>query len=378
MTKQKKDHKKRGCIGNIIVLILGAGALVGLAAMGLCLLSTHINPQRFAWIAIFGLAFWGILIYNLLVFVLLLCLHSRGAWITALALLMAIPGFAKSFAFGRQEKSDDALKVMTYNLHMFQHIDGETSPADLESGVVELVKAYDPDVLCCQEFSSFLSGVSRPKCIERFQEDVGFRYAYYNMKRNYGGNVIFSKYPLTMVPEDSGFGAENTYGTMAHVDAGEKGRFCVACVHLLSYQITNDEIDILIDSQQHQDMIETMGRSVLRKLKVGFERRSDEIDKVLLALPKVDVPVIICGDFNEVPVSYVYSEMKKAGFVDNFVKVGHGISPTYAGKLPLLRIDYIWSTPDVMPLKIKRIRHEASDHYPVILEFSINNKNNIL
>ena len=47
-------------------------------------------------------------------------------------------------------------------------------------------------------------------------------------------------------------------------------------------------------------------------------------------------------------------------------------SPTYAGKLPLLRIDYAWANDGVTPLNFKRHRYKASDHYPIILDFAIN------
>ena len=81
--------------------------------------------------------------------------------------------------------------------------------------------------------------------------------------------------------------------------------------------------------------------------------------------------IIICGDFNETPLSYNYRQMQKAGFTDTFTKVGRGIKPTYAGKLPLLRIDYVWANNGIIPLDFNRLRYKGSDHYPVMLDFSI-------
>ena len=95
-------------------------------------------------------------------------------------------------------------------------------------------------------------------------------------------------------------------------------------------------------------------------------------------MPPVEGPVILCGDFNEPPLSYNYRQLQKAGFVDTFTKVGRGIKPTYAGKLPLLRIDYIWANKGVVPLNFKRCRFKASDHYPILLDFSINPENQLV
>jgi endonuclease/exonuclease/phosphatase (EEP) superfamily protein YafD len=110
---------------------------------------------------------------------------------------------------------------------------------------------------------------------------------------------------------------------------------------------------------------------VLHKLGSSFQRRSDELKSVLDEMPPVNGPIIICGDFNETPLSYNYRQMQKAGFTDTFTKVGRGIKPTYAGKLPLLRIDYVWANNGIIPLDFNRLRYKGSDHYPVMLDFSI-------
>ena len=365
------ERSERGIFGKLLVFVLTILALIGLVAMALSVLNAYVNPKHFIWTTLFGLAFWEVLIFNIVVLVLLLLLWSKKAWISILALLVAIPGINKSYSFGSKEEADNSIRVMSYNVHMFKHIDGKTDSEDFANQMANQVRDQNPDILCCQEFAAFKSGVSRPKCIEDFAESCGFQYIYYNRKSNFGGNVVFSKYPITKVDEESGFGQENTYGVMVTVDAGEKGKFHVANVHLLSYMITDTEIDLLINSTDKKDDLDTIGKTVLHKLSYAFQRRSDELKNVLTTMPPVSGPIIMCGDFNEPPLSYNYRQMQKAGFVDTFTKVGRGIKPTYAGKLPLLRIDYIWANEDVKPLNFKRLRYKASDHYPIMLDFAI-------
>lgn len=365
------ERSERGIFGKLLVFVLTILALIGLVAMALSVLNAYVNPKHFIWTTLFGLAFWEVLIFNIVVLVLLLLLWSKKAWISILALLVAIPGINKSYSFGSKEVADNSIRVMSYNVHMFKHIDGITASEDFANQMANQVREQNPDILCCQEFAAFKSGVSRPKCIEDFAESCGFQYIYYNRKSNFGGNVVFSKYPITKVDEESGFGQENTYGVMVTVDAGEKGKFHVANVHLLSYMITDTEIDLLINSTDKKDDLDTIGKTVLHKLSYAFQRRSDELKNVLTTMPPVSGPIIMCGDFNEPPLSYNYRQMQKAGFVDTFTKVGRGIKPTYAGKLPLLRIDYIWGNNDVKPLNFKRLRYKASDHYPIMLDFAI-------
>lgn len=365
------ERRERGFFGKLLVFILALLAFIGLIAMALSVVNPYIDPKHYIWTSFFGLAFWEIFAFNLLIFFALLLLWSRKIWISIIALLIAIPGVRKSYSFGSRVDEDNFIRVMSYNVHNFNHIDGQTEKEDFGYQVINKVREQNPDVLCCQEFDAYEKGVSRVKGIENFSQSAGFQYIYYNKKRNYGGNVIFSKYPLEQIPEDTELGKGITSGIMVLVDAGSKGRFYVANMHLVSYQITDGEIDVLTNSQELRNQFDTIGMSVARKLKYAFERRSEEVSMLLETMPQFDGPIVVCGDFNDTPMSFTYKQMQKSGFVDSFTKVGHGIKPTYAGKLPLMRIDYIWGNNQVKPLNFKRIRYKASDHYPVMLDFSV-------
>lgn len=359
-------------MGKVLVFILSIFAAVGLIAMALCVINAYIDPRHFIWTTVFGLAFWVILIFNVIIFLLLLLLWSNKAWISVLALLIAVPGICKSFSFGSKMESDNnSIRVMSYNVHMFQPMDKEADKERLAYQIMNMVREQSPDILCCQEFYSFKRKMTNQKSIEVFAEGADFPYVYYNRKRNYGGNVIFSRYPIVKVDENSGFGQENVYGVMVSVDAGEKGKFHVANVHLLSYKLTDGEIEVMMNPSERQKNLDTIGKSVLHKLNYAFQRRSDQIETVLGGMPPVDGPIIMCGDFNETPLSYVYRRMQKAGFTDTFTKVGRGIKPTYAGKIPMLRIDYVWANDGITPLSFKRYRYKGSDHYPIMIDFSI-------
>lgn len=366
------ERRERGFFGKVLVFILSIMAVIGLIAMILSVISPYINPKHFVWTSFFGLSFWVIFAYNVVILLFLMLLWSRKAWIAVLALLVAIPGLNKSYSFGTKATGDNGIRIMSYNVHMFRPVGiEEVDKEQFAYQVMNMVKEQSPDILCCQEFFDYSNKISRIKCIEEFAKTTGFQYVYFNRKDNYAGNVIFSKFPIAKVDEESGFGKENTYGVMVSVDAGEKGKFHVANMHLLSYKISDDEIDVLMKPSEKQNNLDTIGKSVLHKLGSSLQRRSDELQSVLDEMPPVDGPIIICGDFNETPLSYNYRQMQKAGFTDTFTKVGRGIKPTYAGKLPLLRIDYVWANNGVTPFDFNRLRYKGSDHYPVMLDFSI-------
>ena len=363
-------EKSRGFFGKLIVFILALLATIGVVAMALSVLDAYINPNRFIWTTFFGLAFWEILFYNVLILILLLAMKSKKAWIAVIALMIAIPGFSKSYSRGKKATDENSIRIMSYNVHNFKHVDGKTSQEEFGNQVVKMVREENPDILCCQEFTTFKKRMSRHQCIQEFADETGFQYTYYNQKNSFAGNVIFSKYPIERVSGVSDFTKEHVYGIMVSVDAGEKGKFHVANIHLLSYMITDSEIESLTTPQERQEY-EALGKTLVHKLKFAFECRSKELQQVLKGLASVEGPIVVCGDFNEPPLSYNYRQMQKAGFVDAFTMVGHGIKPTYAGKLPLLRIDYAWANDGVTPLSFKRHHWKASDHYPIILDFAI-------
>jgi endonuclease/exonuclease/phosphatase (EEP) superfamily protein YafD len=370
--KEKRPKKKRSLIGRIIVFLLAVLALAGLLAMAMSVLCSYVDPTKFVWLTFFGLMFWAILFFNLVVFALLLLLWSRKVWISVIALLVALPGIYKSFSTGVSQNGGE-LRVMSYNVLQFKdQYDEEKRRESVAYDMVNMIKEYQPDVLCLQEFSPFRSKISRKDCIVQYGEMMGLPYTYWHEKAHFGGNVIFSKYPLYALEEDIPFAKENEYGAVARVDAGPKGVFYVVNCHLTSFQLTRDELTVFSERNNNKEQMEEYGKSIVSKLVNAYKKRSQEVNEMLAHIPHDGRPILLCGDFNDTPLSYTYQQIHGAGFIDGFVKAGHGIGRTYAGKLPLLRIDYIWANEQIQPMSFKRIKYKGSDHFPVMLDFNVN------
>jgi endonuclease/exonuclease/phosphatase family metal-dependent hydrolase len=75
----------------------------------------------------------------------------------------------------------------------------------------------------------------------------------------------------------------------------------------------------------------------------------------------------VCGDFNDTPNSYVYRILSDR-LQDSFKEKGLGIGTTFAGSIPLLRIDYILADMQFKINECKVIHNKWSDHYPVVTE----------
>ena len=113
----RKEKRERSFFGKMIVFILAVLAFLGLVAMAMSVVNAYVNPQHFIWTTVFGLAFWEILIFNVVVFLLLLLMWSNKIWISVVALLIAIPGIAKSFSFGSKAQAENSIRIMSYNVH---------------------------------------------------------------------------------------------------------------------------------------------------------------------------------------------------------------------------------------------------------------------
>ena len=366
-----KERRRRGFFGRLIVFLLTLLALVGFIAMVLSVISSFLDPVKFVWTAYFGLAFWAIFFYNLIVLTLLLLLWSKKAWIAVFAMLFSIPGVYKSFSTGHEREGGE-LRIMSYNvLNFYDYLNEGKTREEVADGVANSVLEYHPDVLCIQEFTLFSTKIGRNECIAQFGEKMKMPYQYYHTKQHFGGNVIFSKYPLIALEPDELMGEEKEYGPVAKVDAGEKGVFYVICVHLTSYQLSNDEITVFSDKDNTKEEMKSYSKSILMKLKTAYEKRSKEVSEMLADIPHDGRAIVLCGDFNDTPLSYTYHQIKRAGFTDGFVKAGWGIGRTYAGKLPLLRIDYVWGNDRIQPMAFKRLKVKGSDHYPVMMDFNV-------
>ena len=366
----KKKNGNRSFFGRLVVFLLTVLALIGLVAMAMSVMCSYFDPVKYYWLAYFGLAFWAILFFNIAVWLMLMLMWSRRAWLSVIAFLIAIPGIVKSFSIGQSQGEGD-LSVMTYNVYNFNYLKDEMTQLESATQISEMVKEQDPDVLCIQEFAVFMPKTGRTECIQRFGEMVGMPHHYYNDQKHFGGNVIFSRFPLAPVTDEGDFGKDNPYGTTALVDAGEKGAFTVVCCHLTSYHITAKEINVFTDRENSKEEVKSYGKSIFSKLKTAYQSRSEEVRKMLEDVPHDGRAIILCGDFNDTPLSYTYHQIKRAGFFDGFVRSGRGVGRTYAGKLPMLRIDYVWGNERICPMSFKRLKVKGSDHFPVMMEFSV-------
>lgn len=356
--------KKKSFGRRMLIFFVGIFAVIGLLCMLLCVINPVISPNAFVITSFFGLAFWPIFVFNVMLLLAFIVLKSRKTLLlSVLALVIAIPGFIRSYAMNKEPIEKGCVKIMSYNIANFRDVTGnKKSRSDVKAAIIDIINSENPDIVCLQE-----GGGLREKNIKDFARQINCDY-YVQGKNN---NFIFSKYPLENDEFTEKCDDDAAIGVVRLVKTGDRGCFYVECVHLQSFRISKDEIEYLNDAKHYVEYSETKGKSLIYKLKRGFEQRTDDTRKLVGNMPGNNAPIIVCGDFNDTPQSYTYRRMRKAGLNDAFQKVGKGIGKTYCGKLPFLRIDYFWCSANIVPMTFERYKQKMSDHYPIIMTFNV-------
>lgn len=109
-----------------------------------------------------------------------------------------------------------------------------------------------------------------------------------------------------------------------------------------------------------------------RQHRENRKHRQTELAYTLNALRKKSsyhrYPTIVAGDFNAPANDAVYRLLGN-DFTDAFEAVGTGWGNTYHRALPLLRIDHIFSSKKLVPIRCKTIKLSNSDHRAVIADY---------
>jgi endonuclease/exonuclease/phosphatase family metal-dependent hydrolase len=104
-----------------------------------------------------------------------------------------------------------------------------------------------------------------------------------------------------------------------------------------------------------------------------FQRKQMLSDAILLS-EELHHPVVVMGDFNDLPISVVHRNLRKH-FTDAFTASGKRWGPTFkAGPIPI-RLDHIYLSRGIRVLDC-RVRNDeltriASDHRPVIASVEV-------
>ncbi|UKJ08299.1 endonuclease/exonuclease/phosphatase family protein [Solitalea lacus] len=368
-----KNHKRRSLAHKFVF----TANIVAAIFLLVCYLAPFIDPVYLWPIAFFGLAYPFILLINLLFFLFWLIIWRRPAWLSLIVIAAGTPFHKNSFGFNLpydiEHKPDSSIRVMSYNTHYFRPINKRSNDDSTKNKILELIRNENPDILCIQEFYTRKKGKFNIK--DSIQHIMGTKDVY--VKKIIGddyestGLAIFSKYPIESSKEIP-FSGERTDNTCIYADLNIHGRIVrIFNIHLQSISFQQQDYKYY---QKIRDSLSTdpvLTRRIARMLKKAFEKRSIQAKLVAEAVQSSPYPVLLCGDFNDTPLSYAYCTVSK-GMNSAFTQRGVGFGKTYGGAFPNFQIDFILFDNYFKAKTYKITPKKLSDHYPVRSDIMFN------
>ena len=330
------------------------------AAMFICFLSVYVSPDVLWFPACFGLCFQYIFILNLFFMIYWICRRCRRHIL--LHLLAFVPGlffagdFIQILKFSTESTDvGKSIKIMTYNVQGFK-IPYQKNTT--EHDIAAMINIEQPDIVCLQEF--YTNSRVTEALLFRLLDRYPYRSVFYSVERSNSayGIATFSRYPVKIMLE---IPFEQSANAAMYTDIEIEGQ--ILRVYNVHFQSLRLNIDKLFSGRQSKmEEIEM----VSSKLKTAFVKRAGQVDMVRKHIDASPYPVIICGDFNDTPVSYTYNRLK-GNRLDTFCEAGFGVPSTYRlTLLPSFRIDYIMHDRKMKSLEYAVHSKVAfSDHYPV-------------
>ena len=360
-----------------------------------------ISPATNSWLPLLGLAFPVLFLLTVLAF-LYWIIQRKWRSLFALSCLLLNLGpvslyvqwndlkAERSEAEYREESLDvemnmgsQRLKIISYNAQLFGLYQDETSVSIVNTeympamdSFLRVMKAEKADVVCLQEVYAKSGGL---KALARFlKAEGGFDYSQtYTLSdsRPYG-MIVLSKYkikrwqPISLGPNTGNMAMWVDIELASRSDKHRNSRIRVYNLHLQSFRFAKQDYAVM-QKQTRQQQIDIEGsKGIVSRLRLGYKRRAEQVDLVKESMIACDFPKIICGDFNDIPVSYTYRQLS-AGMKDAFGEAGRGLETTYKGSMPSFRIDYILFDNPMRAISYNSISEVPSDHKLIVAELQI-------
>lgn len=341
-------------------------ALVSIAFIG-GILATIISPNSIWFFAFLGLAFPALFTVQIL-FLIVWGFRKKKKIIYPILFLgmafLSMPNFFNYNPAQKKESAKDEIKVMSYNVRNFEVYDHKNGKKKRDS-IIAFIKNAQPDIICFQEAfegQKFIDFKQLGKTINlpHYHFEVGTVSA----AGGKYGVAVFSKFPISS-KESYQFGSGGNVGTKVNVTINGQPT-SIFNIHLQSANIENSYYNY--SSKEIEELSKKKfiyrAKRIKHQLRVAFKKKTEQVELMHQHIKATKNPIILCGDFNDIPSSYAYARVK-GNLQDTFQKGAFGLGRTLPA-LPFLRIDHIFASNDFELLSHKIVRKKLSDHYPVI------------
>lgn len=361
-------------------MFIGANIVVGLLFLLGCY-AYYFHPVKYWFLGLLNLGAF---------FLFLILLGFIGFWLlakprwTLLSLLFFVLAwqplqhmlgfnFPKSFKI---EKPANTIRVMSWNVEHFKILEHKTNP-QLKLDMIALIKQNNPDVICMQEVVGSLKNENAINYLPAIMKEAGFseQHFAFNTKLDFDGNhnfgiLILSKLPIVKKEIVSNY--PHDYNSIYQFTDLVNGAdtFRVINLHLQSLKFSEQQVKQMENLDKDVNDNIKASKGIISKLKTGYLRRQKQSEKIAQTIANSPYPVVVSGDFNDLPNSYAYHNIGK-NLKNAFAEKGFGLGRTYRNISPTLRIDNIFVSPTFSIEQYQKVDARLSDHYPLIVDLQL-------
>ncbi len=341
----------------------------GLCILALILseLAKVLSPTLWVWPAFVGLAYPLILVVNVLFVIFWLFAKQRFFLYPLLGVILSFFSIRNTIGVAGQRSTPivgTTFSMLSYNTRMNGQYMKPTAKTKNET--LAYIAEQDADVVCIQEFG--VGGWKERLTIEDVYEMMKrypYRHVSYAVESKYHsvGVATFSKYPIVKRKRlDIGV----TGNSAIYTDVRIKGDTVrVFNLHLESNRLTQRDMSLTRETD-----LQVYAGGLSSKLSVAYEKRAHQAQCVAKAIDETRHKVVVCGDFNDVPISYTYHTVR-GNLADSFLENGIGIGATFHQLLMGVRIDYVLHDSELYASEFEVGKVKYSDHYPLKCKMTI-------
>jgi len=373
MFKSNPKRKK------ILVRFLFILNLVAIFFLFITYLSVYISPENFKFISIFGLVYSFSLIFNFIIIIIWLFVNYKMIIISIFSILIGWNHLSNTFQIHFNSSSDSFqnFEVLSFNVRMFDKYNW-ISEDGTTNNILNFIEKQDADIVCIQEFYSNKKGnFDMDNKISKFSKSKFSHISYAKIgTKLYGyGIATYTRFKIVNKGTILFDNSEN-FSIFTDVIIAEDTVRIYNC-HLESVHFEYEDYRFLdsLSAEKTKPNQYNGFKKIMSKVLKASQLRAKQAQILTEHIKTSIYPIIICGDFNDTPVSYVYQKLSK-NLNDAFVENGYGFGSTYLYSFFSLRIDYILYSPFFESFNFKTHHIKVSDHFPITCKFKIKEKTN--